>query len=237
YSTSKKYPVLYMHDGQSLFRERPNSGWGGDEWGVDEFLDTLGLDVIVVGVYNTTERYADYMPAKPYDAVQAELLVNEDLKRWNIDAKIVSDKYLDCLVNKIKPLVDSIYSTKTDQQNTFVAGSSMGGLISCYALGEYPEVFGGAACFSTHLPALKGVFLEYLEEEMPEGKGQRLWMDHGTESLDSTYAPFQGKADLILADKGYEFSSKVYEGASHSEVSWRARLPEVLGWLFADISN
>ncbi|MFT7589261.1 MAG: hypothetical protein ACI959_001478, partial [Limisphaerales bacterium] len=56
YSTSKKYPVLYMHDGQSLFRERPNSGWGGDEWGVDEFLDTLGLDVIVVGVYNTTER-------------------------------------------------------------------------------------------------------------------------------------------------------------------------------------
>jgi predicted alpha/beta superfamily hydrolase len=119
-SGSTRYPVLYMHDGQNLFSTE--TAYGGVEWRIDEVMDSLQLKAIVVGVWNSPKRFHEYAP---------------------MDS--LSDAYLRFLVTELKPFIDSTYATKPDRENTFIMGSSMGGLISLYAVSEYPEVFGGAA--------------------------------------------------------------------------------------------
>ncbi len=235
YDSTRAYAVLYMHDGQNLFH--PEIAYGGREWGLDEALDSLGYDLIVVGIWNSSARYMEYMPAQPYDLVPAaheQARVLDSARFYH--GEIQSDVYLSFIVEELKPWIDQHYSSKPGPEHTYIAGSSMGGLISCYALGEYPQVFGAAACLSTHLPALDGVFNEYLGSGKPAPlPGLRLWMDHGTLNLDSTYAPFQQRADDLLQRMGWgadaNFVSRVYRRADHNESSWRARLPEVLAFL------
>jgi predicted alpha/beta superfamily hydrolase len=163
YSDNKKYAVLYMHDGSMLFDS--TNTWNHSEWGVDETIAKLAQenkikDVIVVGVWNGGgTRHADYFPQKPYesltqiekDTVTAQL---QRIGRIKGRFKPVSDNYLKFLVSELKPYIDKNFATKTDRKNTFIAGSSMGGLISMYAICEYPKVFGAAACMSTHWPGL-----------------------------------------------------------------------------------
>mgnify|MGYP002382183372 CR=1 FL=1 len=120
-------------------------------------------------------------------------------------------------------------------------GSSMGGLISCYALCEHPQVFGGAACLSTHWigsyernEPIPSAALAYLREKLPAPASVRLWMDRGTTELDALYDEAQPRIDTLLAEKGFRapgFVSKVFEGTGHNENAWRDRLPEVLGFL------
>jgi predicted alpha/beta superfamily hydrolase len=239
YDSTAAYPVLYMHDGGNLFRT--GRSWTGDEWGVDEALDSLGSDWIVVGVWNTEQRTLDYMPAKPEAAVRdsvAALVAREDPFVVRLDGALPqSDAYLRFLVEELKPMIDARFATRPERAWTMVAGSSMGGLISCYALGEYPEVFGQAACLSTHWPALNGVFLEYLREgrPVPHPEGSRLWMDHGTATIDSAYAPYQARANALLEANGWvpqaNWEMRVYPGAAHDENAWRARLPDVFSFL------
>lgn len=237
YDSTKAYSVCYMQDGQNLFAAERT--FNKVEWGVDEALDTLGYDLIIVGIWNTPARYQEYMPEKPKDAVEKALHVAwlTDSNRFKeANGELASDEYLKFIVEELKPWVDAHYATMPDREHTFIAGSSMGGLISGYALGEYPGVFGAAGCISTHLPALDGVFLEYLRFGKPSPNlGSRLWMDHGTLGLDSTYAPYQVGADSILLSKGWspgvDFVSRVYDGTTHHETSWRLRLPEVFAFL------
>jgi len=133
YSTSKKsYPVIYMHDGQNLF-DAATSGFG--EWKIDEFLDSVALkggkEFIVVGVdHGGTERLTEY---NPYDSEYGS-------------GK--GKRYVAFLAETLKPFVDKNYRTKSDFKYTTVAGSSMSGLISMYAVTEYPKVFGNAGVFS-----------------------------------------------------------------------------------------
>jgi predicted alpha/beta superfamily hydrolase len=131
-SRLKKYPVLYMHDGQNVFDEA--TSFAG-EWGVDEALDSLTektKECIVVAVDNGGDkRMNEY---NPYDH-----------KKFG---KGEGDKYVDFLVKTLKPFIDKKYRTLKDRPNTFIAGSSMGGLISLYAVLKYPKIFGGAGVFS-----------------------------------------------------------------------------------------
>jgi enterochelin esterase-like enzyme len=129
----KIYPVLYMHDGQNLFNEQ-TAPFG--EWGVDEALDSLqqqtGKECIVVGIDNSNEkRMNEYNPFN-----------NEKYGKGE------GDLYVDFLVKTLKPYIDKNYRTQKDAAHTFIAGSSMGGLISLYALVKYPDVFGTAGIFS-----------------------------------------------------------------------------------------
>ncbi len=131
---NKTYPVLYMNDGQNLFNEQ-TAGFGM-EWGVDECLDTLApqlhKECIVIGIDNGGEkRMNEY---NPYD--------NDKYGKGE------GKEYLDFIANTLKPFVDKNYHTVKDANHTFIAGSSMGGLISMYALVAYPNVFGGAGIFS-----------------------------------------------------------------------------------------
>ena len=129
--SGKRYPVLYMHDGQNLFDEF-TAGFG--EWGVDECLDSMhnkGLDCIVVGIDNGPHRLNEY---NPYE--------------FEKFGKGEGNFYIDFLVKTLKPYIDVHYKTLKDQKHTFIAGSSMGGLISMAAVMRYPKIFGGAGIFS-----------------------------------------------------------------------------------------
>ena len=135
-SSTKKYPVLYMHDGQNVFDDA--TSFSG-EWGVDEALDTLGLktkECIVVGIDNGGDkRLNEYCP---YDFSLP----------GGQKGKGEGNLYLQFLAKTLKPFIDKKYRTIKESKNTFIAGSSMGGLISMYAVLEYPKIFGGAGVFS-----------------------------------------------------------------------------------------
>ena len=143
YETSKKkYPVLYMHDGQNLF---DNSKSYSGEWGVDEFLDSMYAtgrkQVIVIGIDNGQEkRMSEYNPweFQNFGAGQGNL-------------------YADFLVRTLKPFVDKNYRTKRNKKNTSIAGSSMGGLISLYTVIKYPKVYGSAGIFSPAFWTASGI--------------------------------------------------------------------------------
>jgi len=124
------YPVLYMHDGQNVFDDA--TSYAG-EWGVDEFLDSAMLKrCIVVAIdHGGAKRINEYCP---YDTEKF--------------GKGEGDEYVDFLVKTLKPFIDKNYHTLKDKSHTFIAGSSMGGLISMYAVLKYPRVFGGAGVFS-----------------------------------------------------------------------------------------
>ena len=250
YSNQKKYAVLYMHDGQMLFDT--SNAWNKQEWGIDEAMADLFhqqkiKDCIVVGIWNDSKnRHIDYFPQKPFEALtKAEQDTMYAANRQNgnsvFSGKVQSDNYLKFLVNELKPFIDSAYHTQNDVGNTFIAGSSMGGLISIYALCEYHNVFGGAACLSTHWP---GIFKAdnpfpkamqfYLKTHLPEAKNHQIYFDYGTETLDAMYEPFQLEVDKIMANKGYSnknWMTKKFEGENHSEIAWRKRVKIPLEFL------
>ncbi|MEM9919063.1 MAG: alpha/beta hydrolase-fold protein [Bacteroidota bacterium] len=251
YSADKKYAVLYMHDGQMLFDS--TRSWNKQEWGVDETMGQLLeedkiREAIVVGIWNTAFRHSEYFPQKPFEslpeAFQDSLL--SDYKRNETSSlfkmEVVSDKYLAFIVKELKPFIDEKYATYSDRENTFIAGSSMGGLISLYALCEYPEIFAGAGCLSTHwigifdtlnnpIPKL---FSQYVENNLPSPESHRLYFDFGTETLDAFYEPHQREIDSILLKKGYgdqNWKTMKFEGANHSEKAWNKRLDIPLTFL------
>lgn len=235
YSQIDSLSVLYMFDGQNLFH--PTKGWNGGfnpGWQVQDVLNQLVKekkirDVMVVGIFSIfNKRWSEYMPAQPYALVEERVAntTHEWYKSFR-DIPIESDLQLKFIVEELKPFIDQQFKTKKDRTNTFVAGSSMGGLISAYAICEYPEVFGGAACFSTHWPPLEGVFLEYLKDNLPDPATHRIYFDFGTEGLDAEYEPFQKIADAAMLAKGYEaninWKTQKFEGAKHHEEDWHQR--------------
>lgn len=235
YSPTKRYSVLYMHDGQNLFI--PELSYTKIDWGVDETASKLIKegklrDMIVVGIWNTSNRFGDYMPAKALNYATPEQIAEAPEQ---IRKSLKSDEYLKFIVQELKPFIDRTYPTKPGRDSTFIMGSSMGGLISCYAIAEYPEVFGGAGCVSTHWPAGEGIMVEYMRDHLPDPKSHRIYFDFGTEALDSQYEPFQKKMDEVMSSKGYKtganWLTKKFEGADHSEKAWRARLGIPLGFL------
>ncbi|MFN3755330.1 MAG: alpha/beta hydrolase [Flavobacterium sp.] len=244
YQLNKKYAVLYMHDGQMLFDA--SITWNQQEWGVDKAMDSLLSqnkirNTIVVGIWNIPQRrHQEYFPQKPFenlDKAEKEF-VHQSLKsagRTQETFQPVSDEYLKFIVTELKPFIDSNYATLTNRDNTFVAGSSMGGLISLYALCEYPEIFGGAACLSTHWPGIFDVennpipkaFNHYLKKNLPKPGNHKMYFDYGTETLDALYPPLQKEVDKILTVLGYtgnHWKTLEFKGADHSEKAWKSRL-------------
>ncbi|HJP64359.1 MAG TPA: alpha/beta hydrolase-fold protein [Mucilaginibacter sp.] len=146
----------------------------------------------------------------------------------------LSDNYLKFLVKELKPYIDTHFSTLRDQKNTFTAGSSMGGLISMYAICEYPGVFGEAACLSTHWPGIfttvdnpiPAAFIRYLKTHLPSPQNHRIYFDYGSATLDAMYKPYQLQADSAMKMAGYaenNWLTREFPGADHSEISWRKR--------------
>lgn len=243
-----RYDVIYMADGQSLFR--PEDAFNHQTWGVAERLQAL-IDAgevrpaILVGVWNTPRRGQEYAPAGGQDDQGLARLASD----WG--GPVISDAYVRFVAEELKPFIDAHYRTRSDRAHTFLMGSSMGGLISLDGLILRPDLFGGAACLSTHWPirspvALKetdrtqsyqtaDAFLAWVDAHLPGRKAHRLYFDHGDQGLDAYYAPFQARMDEILKRHGYvdgrDDLSLVFPGATHNEDAWRARIDRPLRFL------
>lgn len=245
YSPQQRYPVLYMHDGQMLFD--PNTTWNKQSWEVDSVAGALIAagkvrPFIVVAIWNGGKtRHADYFPQKPAESLSKTQRDSIYHSVRNNGAAVFqgmqvrSDDYLRFVVRELKPLIDERFATLPDQPNTFIAGSSMGGLISMYAICEYPEIFGGAACLSTHWPGIFTVennpipaaFMHYMRWHLPDPRSHKLYFDYGTATLDALYPPLQAQADAILKQCGYgkkNWITKAFPGAAHTEQAWKSRL-------------
>jgi enterochelin esterase-like enzyme len=251
YSTTEKYAVLYMHDGQMLFDA--STTWNKQAWEADEVAGKLIAEgstqkFIIVGVSNNSlKRHPEYFPQKPFesltpiekDTVTAQL---QKAGRTKEVFKPISDLYLKFLVTELKPYIDKNYATYSDKDHTFIAGSSMGGLISLYAICEYPDVFGGAACLSTHWPGtfatinnpVPTAFTKYLQLHLPNPKTHKIYFDYGDQTLDAMYPKLQEKVDTLMIAKGYtshQWITKFFPGKDHSEKSWHERLAIPLTFL------
>ncbi len=228
--TAKHYPVVYMHDGQNLFD--PTMSFIGVDWGVDEAMTRLIANrkvrpAIIVGVWNSPNRVAEYCPQKPMERyIAANKIKGQQFKLEHGEPD--ADNYLEFLVNELKPYIDQEFRTLPGQKDTFTMGSSMGGLISAYALCEYPDVFGGAGCVSTHWPIGEGMFIDYLADHLPDADTHKIYFDFGTKTLDASYEPFQAKADEIMEAAGWthgtNWITRKFPGHEHSERAWRQRV-------------
>jgi predicted alpha/beta superfamily hydrolase len=230
---ARRYPVLYMHDGQNLFDEA--TSFAG-EWRVDETMELLareGLEAIVVGVPNAGEaRRDEYSPFK-------------DRRHGGGQG----DAYLRFLLDTVKPLVDRSFRSEPSRAATGLMGSSMGGLISLYGFFARPEAFGFVGAMSPALWFARGRTLSYVAGRPPILG--RIYMDMGTgegaepakmepwrRNLLSRSTTLSGELYAALVAKGYRPGRDIRyvedEGAPHHESAWAARLPAALRFLLRD---
>lgn len=247
----RRHAVLYMHDGQMLFDAR--TAWNGQAWAVDTALSKLFRsgrvpEAIVVGIHNIgNQRYAEFFPQKALALVGDEAARREYVEVAQ-NGRALADAYLRFIVEELKPEIDRRFATRPEREATFVMGSSMGGLISLYALCEHPQVFGAAAALSTHWigrPTAWGLerarnaqfplaLLAYLARHLPPPGRHRLWTDRGDDALDALYAPAQAMVADLLRERGWTDANarvRVFDGTGHNERDWAARVEEPLAFL------
>lgn len=201
-SSNKKYPVLYMNDGQNLFDES-TSGFG--EWGVDELLDSViakgAPECIVVGIdHGRAERLMEY---NPYDS-----------KYGKGKGKL----YVDFLANQLKPFIDQHYRTKTEAKYTSIAGSSMGGLISMYAIITYPDVYGKAGVFSPSFWIAKKIE-DDIKVAIPNLKMNRIYFVAGALEGDTMIRDMNSVYQILNPD-GKNKNIKFVEKADGEHKEW-----------------
>jgi len=254
---TERYAVLYMHDGQNLFED--SQAAFGTSWKAADALSALIKDgaarkTIIVGVFNgEATRFREYIPGPVVERLDSDTR-DKLLAQPQYGGPPLSAGYVRFLVEELKPFIDKTYRTKPDRSNTFIMGSSMGGLISWYTLALHPDIFAGAGCVSTHWPlsidddtlekeaegwrdTVCRAFRGYLEEVIPTAGKHRFWFDFGSKHLDAHYEPYQKVADGVFAAKGYkqgeDLITKSYAGADHNEASWRDRVKEPFAFLLA----
>lgn len=211
--SNKKYGVLYMHDGQNLFDDA--TSYSG-EWGVDEYLDSIFLkgkkQVIVVGIDNgLSKRMSEYNP-------------------WEFQnfGKGEGDLYVDFLVQTLKPFIDKNYKTFTGKKNTFIAGSSMGGLISLVAVLKYPTVFGGAGIFSPAFWTASGI--DGLVNARAKKLSSKLFFYAGGKEGENMIPDMMRIEKLIRTSSKSPVKELIDPKASHNEAAWRKYFPAFYEW-------
>lgn len=212
-TAKKKYPVLYMHDGQNLF---DNSKSYSGEWGVDEFLDSMYASgrkqVIVIGIDNGQEkRMREYNP-------------------WEFQnfGEGLGNLYADFLVQTLKPFVDKNYRTKRNKKNTSIAGSSMGGLISLYTVLKYPKVYGSAGIFSPAFWTASGIDSLVIQKA---GKVRsKLFFYAGGKEGETMIPDMQRIEKEIKKISKSPIKEVIDMEAKHNEAVWRKYFPVFYEW-------
>jgi len=224
-STAVRYPVLYMHDGQNLF-EPDTAFLKGEHWRVGETAAELIAagqlePLIIVGIHNTgEERIHEYTPTK--DA--------------SLGGGLASD-YGRLIADELKPLIDRTYRTLPDAAHTGLGGSSLGGLATLHLGFTRPSVFSRLAVLSPSVWWDRRAILTTVRQTRPK-PALRLWVDIGTaegrRGLDDARLL---KAALVGAGyvEGTDLHYAEYEGATHSEGAWAARVGPMLKWLFPSL--
>jgi len=220
YETSRKrYPVLYMHDGQNLFDA--STAFAG-EWQVDETLNALatsrGLELIVVGIDNGAERRVT------------------ELTAWSTEkyGKAEGREYVAFIVEVVKPYIDAHYRTKPGRADTAIMGSSLGGLISHYAIAEYPQVFGKAGIFSPAYWFAPPVFAYIAKHPLPQDA--KVYFYAGGREDEHMVDDMRRAVALVRTGGVPErnIAVRVAPEAQHNEAAWRAEFPRAVEWLFGD---
>jgi predicted alpha/beta superfamily hydrolase len=212
YSNSKnRYPVLYMHDGQNVFDDA--TSYAG-EWGIDEYLDSAEKKCIVVAVdHGGAKRINEYCPY--------------DMERYG---KGEGDQYVDFLAKTLKPFIDKRYRTLKNKKNTFIAGSSMGGLISMYAVLKYPDVFGSVGVFS---PAFWISGPKIFDDIKTKGKkvNSKIYF-YGGKQEGETMVPDMLKAFGAMAEVSKsKMTTIIRDEGRHNEARWRIEFPLFYEWM------
>lgn len=228
YEKSKdKYPVIYMHDGQNLFDDA-TAPYG--EWHVDECLDSLALSgkagCIVIGIDNGGEtRMSEYNPylLEWKDSTSSKTFMPE------------GEAYLAFIVNTLKPYVDRSFRTMASKENTIIAGSSMGGLISCYAVLKYPEVFGKAGIFSPSFWAASGI--DSLANTLPRSLNPKMFFYAGEKEGDEMVNDMNRIAEKIGKNTAAMIYCVTDKDGIHNEASWYKWFPDFVKWITADGYN
>ncbi|HET7300058.1 MAG TPA: alpha/beta hydrolase-fold protein [Oleiagrimonas sp.] len=259
YPKQAPYAVLYMMDGQNLFGQRSQGlkSWRAAATAAKLIASGKTRPFIIVGIWHAqTLRMSEYFPQKPWQSMTAAQRRSQLERRLGtfqiLPVAPYSDAFLKFVTQELKPAIDKRFAVASGQENTFVMGSSMGALIAWYAMSEYPKVFGGAACLSTHWPGAylslnadshdpsPDAFIHYIGKHFPSPARHKIYFDHGTETLDAYYGPIQKRVDALLQSKGWtgsHFESRVFPGASHNETSWAARLAIPMTFLLAPANH
>ena len=214
-TANKSYPVIYMHDAQNLF-DTETSYVG--EWKVDEYLDTISSnEVIIIGIEHGGEKRIDELT--PYR--------NEKYGGGK------GDLYLSFIINTLKPHIDITYKTLKDVKNTTIFGSSLGGLISFYAVIKYPATFGNVGIFSPSFWFNKEIY-ELIKTSKIDSATRFFFLIGKEEGANEVSD--QNRMVTLLKEKGVveeNIINKVIEGGKHNEEFWSKYFPEAHKWLFS----
>ncbi len=211
HTSNKRYPVVYMTDGQNLFDAY--TSYAG-EWKVDETLDSLKTDVIVVGIeHGGDKRMQELTPWPSRDRGGGK-----------------GDLFLDFIVNSLKPTIDQRYRTHSNAEHTTIMGSSLGGLFAFYALFERPDIFSSAGVFSPSFRFTQDIFIKILSmEELPSVD---LFMVTGAKEGDMTKDHARMTRIINQRKTGAtQFYQLIVPQGTHSEAFWGTMFPEVLQWI------
>lgn len=228
YKVSKrKYPVMYMHDGQNLF-DAATAPFG--EWGVDESLDSLAAEgkpsCIVVGIDNGGEtRMNEY---NPYvfiwkDSTSSKTFMPE------------GEAYTEFIVKTLKPFIDHHLRTLPSKENTIIAGSSMGGLISCYAVLKYPDIFGKAGIFSPAFWTADG--FDKMADSANSRLNAKLFFYTGEKEGDKYVEEMNRIEEKIGRHSAAMIYSVIDKDGEHNEAAWHKWFIEFYAWIMADGYN
>ncbi len=227
-NTERRYPVLYMHDGQNIFDAK--TSFLGIEWEADDHAERLIKadriePIIIVGMYNNAERVSEYTQSR--DGAR------------KTGGK--GDLYAKFVVEEVKPFIDKTYRTKPDRANTGIAGSSLGGLISLHICRRYPDVFSRCGAISPALMWADHEITKSTKKDASWMKGLKVWLDMGTNegkqidsfsrAIEDTRA-FVDVMDAAGMDPGRDYYYwEVYQG-EHNEAFWARRFDKILLYFY-----
>ena len=218
----RRYPVLYMFDGHNVFFD--TDATYGKSWGMADYLDLTKTPLIVAAVEcdhgQVPGRLSEYSPFS-----------FEDSYFGSVEGR--GKITMDWFVNVFKPMIDRRYRTIPDREHTFIAGSSMGGLMSLYAVTKYNNIFSRAMSMSPSL----WVGADKLAELIQKAKikpGTVVYMDYGSEELDNHRAMLRlfNKMANRLSERGAMVNSRIVPGGQHCEASWEKQIPIFMQTLF-----
>jgi len=209
--SEKRYPVLYLHDGQNIFA--PIGSLSGEEWNLDETATRLMAEnkmneIIMVGIDNNAQRTAEYSPVH------------------------LGEKYSQFLIETVKPYIDEKYRTLPGASNTAIAGSSMGGIISFHLGWEYSDVFTMAGCFSPAFLVDENEIVTRVETAEDHPENSKFIIFNGTEALEDQLLPAIESMKTALDKKGFPVYYKIFEGAYHTEKDWAVQAEEMFIYFF-----
>ena len=225
YEPDKRYPVLYMFDGHNVFFD--SDATYGKCWGMKEYMDYTNTQLIIAAVEcNHSPDNGRLKEYSPYSFTDPKLGEIEGLGKLTMD----------WFVHTFKKDIDSRFRTLPDREHTFIAGSSMGGLMSLYAILAYNDVFSRAACLSPSIWfATKALHRLIAGAEVDPQTV--IYMDYGSREMGNHEGTRKGYTDMCdrLMSRGIHLTSRIVPGGTHSEASWEKQLPFVIHTLMYEL--